>query len=49
MKNVGSLLCGKYIIKGGIKENTVIKHFTSPRRHEMYAYGIDKARELCKF
>ena len=39
----------KYIIKGGIKESTVIKHFTSPRRHEMYAYGIDKAREMCKF
>jgi hypothetical protein len=35
----------KYIIKGRISENTVAKHFTSGRRQEMYAYGIDKVRK----
>lgn len=36
----------KYILKGKIEPNTVMKHFTSPRRHEMFAYGIDKVRKL---
>ena len=35
----------QYIIKGKPDSNTVAKHFTSPRRHEFYAYGIDKARD----
>ncbi|MBI2676568.1 MAG: hypothetical protein HYX21_01265 [Candidatus Yanofskybacteria bacterium] len=34
----------RYIIKGRPDSNTVAKHFTSPRRHEMFAYGIDKVR-----
>lgn len=34
-----------YMIKGRPHEGTVMKHFTSPRRYEMFAYGIDKARE----
>lgn len=33
-----------YIMKGRPNENTVAKHFTSPRRHEFYAYGIELAR-----
>nr|NQU92159.1 hypothetical protein [Bacteroidota bacterium] len=35
----------RYRIKGGVEPNTVMKHFTSPRRHELYAYGIDLVRE----
>jgi len=31
----------RYIIKGRPDSNTVAKHFTSPRRHELYAYGIE--------
>ena len=34
-----------YIIKGRPNENTVMKHFTSPRRYDFYAYGIDIARK----
>ncbi|MBI2057600.1 MAG: hypothetical protein HYT63_01295 [Candidatus Yanofskybacteria bacterium] len=34
----------RYIIKGRAGPNTVAKHFTGPRRHEMFAYGIDKVR-----
>ncbi len=33
-----------YHIKGPIQSGTVMKHFTSPRRYELYAYGIDKVR-----
>ncbi len=35
----------KYKIKKKPDENTVMKHYTSPRRHELYAYGIDLARK----
>ncbi len=35
----------KYKIKKKPDENTVMKHYTSPRRHELYAYGIDSARK----
>lgn len=31
----------RYIIKGRTENNTVAKHFTNPRRHELYIYGID--------
>lgn len=34
-----------YHIKGPVSDRTVMKHFTGPRRQELYAYGIDKARE----
>ena len=30
-----------YILKGKVGSQTIMKHFTSPRRHEMFAYGID--------
>ena len=33
-----------YHFKGPVTERTIFKHFTSPRRYEMFAYGIDKAR-----
>lgn len=39
--NFNFLSPNKYIIKGKPTSNTVAKHFTSPRRHELYAYGID--------
>src|SRR3989344_5113531 len=35
----------KYAIKGRLNDTMIMKHFTSPRRYEMFAYGIDKARE----
>lgn len=38
----------KYKIKGKIDENTIIKHFTNPRRYELYAYGIDMVRKSIK-
>lgn len=33
-----------YAIKGRLNDDMIMKHFTSPRRYEMFAYGIDKAR-----
>ncbi len=36
----------KYIIKGRITEKTIYKHFTSPRRYELYAYGVDRVRKI---
>ncbi len=38
----------KYIIKGKPQPDTVMKHFTSSRRHEFYAYGIDMAKNSIK-
>ena len=35
----------KYIVKGRPETNTIAKHFTSPRRHEFYIYGIDMVRK----
>lgn len=46
--NLGFLPLDKYHIKGKVNQNTVMKHFTSPRRHEFYAYGIDLARKNMK-
>lgn len=46
--NLGFLPIDKYQIKGVIRQDTVMKHFTSPRRHEFYAYGIDLARKSLK-
>ena len=43
--NLGFLPIDKYQIKGKVRQDTVMKHFTSPRRHEFYAYGIDLARK----
>ena len=43
-----SLPIGRYRIKGRPDENTVMKHFTSPRRHELYAYGINMAENKIK-
>ncbi len=33
-----------YVIKYRPNENTIMKHFTSPRRYDFYAYGIDILR-----
>ena len=46
--NLGFLPIDKYQIKGIVRQDTVMKHFTSPRRHEFYAYGIDLARKVMK-
>ena len=35
----------RYIIKGRPENETVAKHFTNPRRHEFYVYGIDMVRK----
>ena len=35
----------RYPIKGKLSQNVVMKHFTNPRRHEFYIYGIDMVRE----
>ena len=32
----------RYAIKGFLNNEMVMKHYTSPRRYEMFAYGIDK-------
>ncbi len=39
----------RYIIKGKPDSKTVAKHFTSPRRHEFYAYGIDLVKNAPKY
>lgn len=36
----------RYAIKGFLNNKMVMKHYTSPRRYEMFAYGIDKARKI---
>ncbi len=36
----------RYPVKGMPAEETVCKHFTTPRRYELYAYGIDHVRTL---
>mgnify|MGYP001611517551 FL=1 len=38
----------EYIIKGPLTDKVVMKHYTSPRRYEMFAYGIDKVRQAIK-
>ena len=35
-----------YHFKDPVSDITILKHFTSPRRYEMFAYGIDKARKV---
>lgn len=42
--NFNFLPIEKYIVKGKPEVNTMAKHFTSPRRHEFYIYGIDMVR-----
>lgn len=39
----------KYPIKGKLDPNAIMKHFTNPRRHEFYIYGIDKVREAVTY
>lgn len=36
----------EYIIKGSPTDKVVMKHYTSPRRYEMFAYGIDMVRDI---
>ncbi|OGN03507.1 MAG: hypothetical protein A3G02_01260 [Candidatus Yanofskybacteria bacterium RIFCSPLOWO2_12_FULL_44_13b] len=38
----------RYAIKGFLNEKMVVKHYTSPRRYEMFAYGIDKTRDAIR-
>ncbi len=38
----------RYIVKGRPETNTVTKHFTSPRRHEFYIYGMDMVKNNLK-
>lgn len=38
----------RYAIKGFLNNEMVMKHYTSPRRYEMFAYGIDKAEQAIK-
>lgn len=38
----------KYIAKGKPESDTIAKHFTSPRRHEFYIYGIDMVKKKIK-
>mgnify|MGYP001561184148 FL=1 len=37
-----------YIVKGRPEINTVAKHFTGPRRHEFYIYGIGMVKSMIK-
>lgn len=46
--NYGFLPLDKYIIKGRVSDTTVAKHYTSGRRQELYAYGIDLMRKKLK-
>ena len=34
-----------YRLRGGVEPPVIFKHFTKPRRHEFFAYGIDEARK----
>jgi len=38
----------RYAIKGFLDNTMVMKHYTSPRRYEMFAYGIDEAIKAVK-
>lgn len=37
----------KYILKGRVAETTVAKHYTSGRRQELYAHGIELLKNKC--
>lgn len=43
--NIAFFPLKKYHIKGPITAETIFKHYTSPRRQELFAYGIDEARK----
>lgn len=38
----------RYAIKGFLNDEMAMKHYTGPRRYEMFAYGIDKAKQTIK-
>ncbi len=44
--NFAFLPLDRYHFKGPVNEKTVFKHFTSPRRYEMFAYGIDMVKNI---
>lgn len=46
--NLGLLPPDRYQIKGPVTDKTITKHFTSPRRYEMFAYGFDKIKQVLK-
>lgn len=35
----------RYKLRGGVEPPVIFKHFTKPRRHEFFAYGIDEVRK----
>lgn len=35
----------RYAVKGFLNDKMVLKHYTSPRRYEMFAYGIDAVKK----
>lgn len=43
--NFSFLLPEVYAIKGFLNDKMVMKHYTSPRRYELFAYGIEKAKK----
>lgn len=38
----------EYIIKGQVKDNTIVKHYTGPRRVEFYAKGLPIIKNIIK-
>lgn len=38
----------RYCIRGRLNQDTVAKHFTNPRRHEFYVYGIGMVKDKIK-
>lgn len=44
--NYNFLPLDRYIIKGRVSETTVTKHYTSGRRQELYAHGIDLIKKI---
>lgn len=46
--NYNFLPLDRYVIKGRVSDVTVAKHYTSGRRQELYAHGIDLMRKKLK-
>ena len=40
LKNIEPLNIGQYIVKGRVESQTVMRHYTSPRRVLFYAEGL---------
>ncbi len=48
LKNIKTLPQDKYIIKPALDENTIVKHYTSPRRPLFYIEGITKLKNYVR-